>query len=253
MKKLKWLLIVLILLNIAVFLYLFTPDPAPKIGQQPAVEVSEEINGDWLSFDEPISNETAAIMSDVVIEASQVQAASDTNLTQQSNQIASETEEPQLLCIDTVTLKEEDYTTLKNKLNRVGGFQANKQETKTQAEVKVEDSILYLVQVPTTSNVETQIKLLKDQGFNANQSGKQISLGQFKNASQALDTKQKAFNAGFTQVNISEQVQPGQRKTEEKIVISYQLKFSPMPQDEAKQIQSILKNKAKLSTKACKK
>ena len=249
MKKLKWLLVVLILLNIAVFLYLFKPDPAPVKAQQ--TQTPQQINADWLVYDEPASQESALLAaSDVPLMVSDAQSASETNLALS----ASETEEPQKWCIDTVTLKEEDYTALKNRLNTIGGnVQVKKLETKTQTEVKGEETLSYLVHVPATSDVATQIQLLKDQGFDARQNGGQISLGRFKNASQALEMKQKAFNAGFTQVGISEQTQSAPNKTEEKTVISYQLKFSAMAQDETKQIQDILKNKVKLSTKVCKK
>ena len=248
MKKLKWLLVVLILLNIAVFLYLFTPDPAPAKAQQ--TQTPQQINADWLVYDEPISQESAlSTASDVAIMVSDTQSASETNLALS----ASETEDPQKWCIDAVTLKEEDYTALKNRLNGMGSLQVKKLETKTQTEVKGEETLSYLVHVPTTSDVSIQIQLLKDQGFDARQNGGQISLGRFKNASQALEMKQKVFNAGFTQVAISEQTQSAPNKTEEKTVISYQLKFSAMAQDETKQIQDILKNKVKLSTKACKK
>ncbi len=250
MKKLKWLLFVLILLNIAVFLYLFTPDTASKTAQKSIAP--QQINADWLMYDEPVvSNEATA--SDVSITVSEVQAASEIRLTQQENLTVSETEELKMWCIDTVTLKEEDYVSLKNKLNSIGKHQVKKLETKTQVEVKGEETLIYLVHVPATSDVSTQIQLLKDQGFDAHQNGKQISLGRFKNASQALGIKQKAFNAGFTQVGITEQTQTAQNKTEEKTVVSYQLRFSAMLQDETKRIQDTLKNKAKLSIKACKK
>ena len=248
MKKLKWLLVVLILLNIAVFLYLFTPDPAPAKAQQ--TQTPKQINADWLVYDEPVSQESAlSAASDVPLIVSDAQSASETNLALS----ASETEEPQKWCIDTVTLKEEDYTALKNRLNAMSNVQTKKLETKTLAEVKGEETLSYLVHVPATSDVSTQIQLLKDQGFDARQNGGQIGLGRFKNASQALEMKQKAFNAGFTQVAISEQTQSSPNKTEEKTVISYQLKFSAMAQDETKQIQDVLKNKAKLSIKVCKK
>ena len=250
MKKLKWLFAILLLLNIFVFMYLtrvsdrHTKEASPKPKQ--------ELNAHWLSVENSTSSQIALPAS----EAQETQNASMTVLSVQTPEASAPenssapVQEVQW-CLETVRLTEQDYTALKTRLAKIT-HTVKKTETKEKTEVKTEAESIYWVHLPEQKDPVAKAAELKAQGFNASQTtGKQVTLGLFKDANSALSLKQKAFNAGFTQTIISEQTKPAQTKTEEKIVPSYQISFARMDEKQAKQAQAQLKKKVKVTAKTC--
>ena len=251
MKKLKWLFAILLLLNIFVFIYLARV--ADRRAEAVSLAPKQEFNALWLSLENTTSSQPIVILS--ASEPQEPQSASTPVLpapapeasTPQDNTPEQEAQ----WCLETVRLTEQDYTALKTRLAKIT-HTVKKTETKEKTEVKTEAERIYWVHLPEQNDPVAKAAELKAQGFNASQTtGKQVTLGLFKDANAAQSLKQKAFNAGFTQTTISEQVKPAQTKTEEKIVASYQISFARMDEKQAKQAQAQLKRKVKVAAKPC--
>lgn len=207
----KWIFIILIALNIAAFSYFFLQQDQDNT--QPDTK-----NIEWIavtsapSSNHPVAPLIASIETSGSLETLTPKMSSETDT------------ESQKICLATIDIDETTYLSLKKDFAPMT-HHIKRIENNTPAPV-AQSTTLYWVHIPTDENSAAQLTDLKNKGFDTHLMGQDISLGLFRNPSGAANVKQQAFNAGYTQVTITEK--SGKAKIEQtKSPLLYRLSFSP--------------------------
>ncbi|WP_434777023.1 hypothetical protein [Neisseria sp. Ec49-e6-T10] len=259
MKKMKYLFLLLIIINLLVLGYfLLKPKHGRESGSAVSSEQLREIHADWLTLAEPNQQSSEPIVEEV-IEDNQTLIASEALLPQQASEVTQafepeieKKEEPEVkLCFATVELDEKSFESIKKQLSAFP-YQTKKiEKTKKEVPASPTEHILYWVHLPASGDIEAQVANLKAKGFDTSVIGNQISIGLFRKANGALSIKEKAFNAGFTQVTITEKISTQPAPAPESSIIVYQLHFKPMEEKAAQNVQAILKKHVKAKANKC--
>lgn len=239
----KWVFTALIALNIIALSYFFL--------QKNESSTEPELNPERIEW---VAAASEVIATSEPVVASAEEASGSLLTAQTSSEVHADEKK---ICLASIEVDEKTYQALKPQLTKINHKSKRHEKTAPNAEEKapqLQSLTLYWVHIPVGSEGSAvQLADLKSKGFDTHLMGNQISLGLFRNPAGAANLKQQAFNAGYTQTNITEkqgvEKKPEQNKSEQEKIITYRLSFSPLIATPA--IEEILKKHHDLKIVAC--